>query len=1161
MSAGVADVATLGLAVNSDPLVTAKERLQDLATTSAKTEGATNAVTSATDALVAALNRNTQATTALTGRMDAVAASTAKVADGVSKVEKAANDATSATAKLDASSAKLAATMSAQAKAAQEAAAAAQAGAKAAQEQQRRQDATRAAIDPVWASQERLNKTTADADDLLKRGIITQDTHARAVRVAGSAHDELARKVASSGKEHGLAGHQLQNLTFQLNDVTTMALSGASAFQIFATQAGQLVQIGQSSQGGLKGLFTQATEGAQALAGRIGLVGGALGALAIGFGVATYAAVNYRNEQKELERSTFGIGRASGATLDSLQRSAQEAATRSDSTISVSTARDVVGTLNATGKINPQTYAPVAASMDQLSKQMGTDIPTATDFMTKALAGGIEGFNRLNETLLLGGDPLRKQVKDLYEQGDAFGAQTVIIDAYLKKLKENADQPSALSVFLFGKKGIVAQTQDELTSIGSLFGKRTQEDQLGVAKGRLSNLQQQSDAGFKIDPIAFAAAKAEVEKIEASIAKTAQGSKEAKTTLQSLTVGPLVESLNPAQQRIDAIRAKAKEIQDYLDNGGDKLDKDGSARRTMQGLNDQAVMLTLELGKGGAALATGLDRAKFELKTVGFSDYAKSRADIVESDRIARQQIDTANPEPEKRAEQIKTLDDKLKAQLDLLDTQVKMTAQSQSVSGGGRYNKTLADAPESMQGAITRSAAASGYSPDLISSIIWKESRYNPNVKDSPAGAQGVGQFLPGTASDMGVNVRDIESSIMGIGKYLNAIKKMTGLTDEKDIVQAYNWGPGNMQKYVQRGRTGNVPAEAQDYRDTIFTPGVGSATLSKETRDRAKALELETALTREATAAMGRDGDGLQARQEVMQRVAAEQLRGVEVTKEMIATYRQEAEARAKLNAEARITSYTVQGQWDRDQLGRTANDQRAYNVARSMTNSTDMTSDRAQQIIAEQRANMGLVESKQMATESLNGFISDLRRGATGVQAFANVLNRIGDKAINNVVDSLVSGAFGSFAGGGGGAAASATSSAGGMGGIFSTLISGAKSFFGFANGGIMTPYGQMPLHTYSKGGVASSPQAAIFGEGSQNEAYVPLPDGKRIPVAMSNPANSNSAGNSQINYNPTFSITQSPDGMTPAATMGMIQRQQDDFVKSLPMHIRNATKRRA
>lgn len=58
----------------------------------------------------------------------------------------------------------------------------------------------------------------------------------------------------------------------------------------------------------------------------------------------------------------------------------------------------------------------------------------------------------------------------------------------------------------------------------------------------------------------------------------------------------------------------------------------------------------------------------------------------------------------------------------------------------------------------------------------------------------------------------------------------------------------------------------------------------------------------------------------------------------------------------------------------------------------------------------------------------------------------------------------------------------------------------SLFGFASGGVMTSGGPMPLKKYASGGIASTPQLALFGEGSMNEAFVPLPDGRSIPVTM-------------------------------------------------------------
>lgn len=92
---------------------------------------------------------------------------------------------------------------------------------------------------------------------------------------------------------------------------------------------------------------------------------------------------------------------------------------------------------------------------------------------------------------------------------------------------------------------------------------------------------------------------------------------------------------------------------------------------------------------------------------------------------------------------------------------------------------------------------------------------------------------------------------------------------------------------------------------------------------------------------------------------------------------------------------------------------------------------------------------------------------------------------------------------------------------FGGLFGSAASGAaqsngKAFTGsssFANGGIMTSEGPLPLRKYAKGGIATSPQVALFGEGSMNEAYVPLPDGRSIPVTMKGAQ----SGAPQVNFN--------------------------------------------
>lgn len=63
-----------------------------------------------------------------------------------------------------------------------------------------------------------------------------------------------------------------------------------------------------------------------------------------------------------------------------------------------------------------------------------------------------------------------------------------------------------------------------------------------------------------------------------------------------------------------------------------------------------------------------------------------------------------------------------------------------------------------------------------------------------------------------------------------------------------------------------------------------------------------------------------------------------------------------------------------------------------------------------------------------------------------------------------------------------------------------VTPANHAIGFALGGIMTSFGSVPLRKYAQGGIADQPQAAVYGEGSTPEAFVPLPDGRTIPVSI-------------------------------------------------------------
>ena len=61
---------------------------------------------------------------------------------------------------------------------------------------------------------------------------------------------------------------------------------------------------------------------------------------------------------------------------------------------------------------------------------------------------------------------------------------------------------------------------------------------------------------------------------------------------------------------------------------------------------------------------------------------------------------------------------------------------------------------------------------------------------------------------------------------------------------------------------------------------------------------------------------------------------------------------------------------------------------------------------------------------------------------------------------------------------------------------TLLTGALSIFGFANGGMV----KGGFRAYANGGIVSKPTLGLVGEGKYNEAIVPMPNGNAIPVDL-------------------------------------------------------------
>jgi hypothetical protein len=122
-------------------------------------------------------------------------------------------------------------------------------------------------------------------------------------------------------------------------------------------------------------------------------------------------------------------------------------------------------------------------------------------------------------------------------------------------------------------------------------------------------------------------------------------------------------------------------------------------------------------------------------------------------------------------------------------------------------------------QATIQAAADANGVPVQVLAWLLWKESRYNPDIisgaKRSSVGAMGIAQFMPATAREVlgsEAAALDPDQAIPGAARYLRRMYNATGTW--KEALAAYNWGLGN----VQRKGIDNAPAETIDYFTTIL-------------------------------------------------------------------------------------------------------------------------------------------------------------------------------------------------------------------------------------------------------------------------------------------------------------------------------------------------------
>jgi hypothetical protein len=115
----------------------------------------------------------------------------------------------------------------------------------------------------------------------------------------------------------------------------------------------------------------------------------------------------------------------------------------------------------------------------------------------------------------------------------------------------------------------------------------------------------------------------------------------------------------------------------------------------------------------------------------------------------------------------------------------------------------------------LTRSAQINNLPAPFFIRLLFQESGFNPGVISS-AGAQGIAQFMPDTATDMGVeNPFDPRQAIPASARLLSSLVQQFGNLGL--AAAAYNAGPRRIRDWLGLKGKGKLPEETQGYVKTI--------------------------------------------------------------------------------------------------------------------------------------------------------------------------------------------------------------------------------------------------------------------------------------------------------------------------------------------------------
>lgn len=233
--------------------------------------------------------------------------------------------------------------------------------------------------------------------------------------------DVFSGQGSAAGRIFGLRPNELQNLSYQVNDLVTQVASGTPIMQAFAQQAGQIVQIFPS-------VLTTIARNAPAFA----LLGAAAGVAYLGLSRLLSLESSLRTFAAALAVSADG-GFYNENKLGRIAQSTK------DIGLSLDTATAALKEFVNAGIAENQLPGLVQSARD-FTKVFGGEVPEAAKKIASALTTGYDGVAALDDEMNILTASQRENIRAMFEQGQAAEALTLFISILEGKLDTAAQK-------------------------------------------------------------------------------------------------------------------------------------------------------------------------------------------------------------------------------------------------------------------------------------------------------------------------------------------------------------------------------------------------------------------------------------------------------------------------------------------------------------------------------------------------------------------------------------------------------------------------------------------------------------------------------------------------------------------------------------------------